>query len=612
MGDVTVHPDCTIRITSDTTTGLDASEEVDGVGGEAVRDQRAAGDATLCASVRQDEVDHQLPTTEEQVKAIAGRFPPEVVKMDVTGRPFTRMSRHRRSLIHPGPAADAVVDAEVRRRTRPRRQRSRRRNTIAGTDQKEIEEALGADRSAAEAGGGTLATVDDMILSSSAVLHPKCAKEAHSDLKKWAFNSLKRWGRSRLRAIGQLNSSTSSNLVSGELHAADPVDDINVYETVAVKRRGAGNIPITAGLSGPMSLAVKLREGALGHRRLKISDDPPHSSSGNWSASSESGRASVNSDSSHQPKSSTCSVLPNRRRFINHSTSSSVTSEGTLTPEDMAAAPFLDDGETSSVYSCDTEGYYTSFHMDSGLKTLKEEEVGAGLSLPATPMHSTSALSNCSSGRGSASLAQLTAESEYELFGKGSTSTTASSAGTVCTTLLVDNSRGGDNSLGSDRSLSSKGPAVPERKSSLNVPCSSQECPPCSTVVALIHNTSQGHSPRSLSGDSPDSGHNTSSSPANSVSGPRDMETDALISPIPSLGSEMEFSECSDFEGTDRIERIRVKTTINTSRIPSMCAITPPQSDDETSVRQFASSGDDIAKPNSNVRAAAPLPQNTR
>ena len=29
------------------------------------------------------------------------------------------------------------------------------------------------------------------------------------------------------------------------------------------------------------------------------------------------------------------------------------------------------DLETSSVYSCDAEGYYTSFHIDSGLKTLK-------------------------------------------------------------------------------------------------------------------------------------------------------------------------------------------------------------------------------------------------
>ncbi|KAK3914330.1 Nance-Horan syndrome protein [Frankliniella fusca] len=597
LGDVTVHPDCTVRITSDmTATASSALEEVDG---------EETGEETTSASASQ--VDHQLPTTEEQLKAIAARFPPEVVKVDVTGRSFTRLSQHRRSLIYPGPGAEAGEEVRPVRRPRPRRQRSRRRNTIAGTDQKEIAEALGAD--AAAGAGGTLATVDDIVLSSSSALlnasHPKGAKEAssHSDLKKWAFNSLKRWGRSRLRAMSGAGAgavaAAGATMVSGELHAADPVDDINVYETVTVRRRGAG---LGAGA------------GALGQRRLRaaLGDEPPHSSSGNWSASSESGRASVNSDSSHHPKSSTCSsVLPHRRRFINHSTSSSVTSEGTLTPEDMAAAPFLDDGETSSVYSCDTEGYYTSFHMDSGLKTLKEEEVGTGLSLPATPMHSTSALSNCSSGRGSASLAQLTAESEYELFGKGSTSTTASSAGTVCTTLLVDNSRG-DNSHGSDRSLS-KGPAVPERKSSLNVPCSSQECPPCSTVVALIHNTSQGHSPRSLSGDSPDSGHNTSSSPAHSVSGPRDMETDALISPIPSIGSEMEFSECSDFEGTDRIERIRVKTTINTSRIPSMCAITPPQSDDETSVRQFSTSnGDNSSKPNSHVRPAAPLPQNCR
>ena len=29
------------------------------------------------------------------------------------------------------------------------------------------------------------------------------------------------------------------------------------------------------------------------------------------------------------------------------------------------------DDEASSLYSCDAEGYYTSFHIDSGLKTLK-------------------------------------------------------------------------------------------------------------------------------------------------------------------------------------------------------------------------------------------------
>lgn len=68
--------------------------------------------------------------------------------------------------------------------------------------------------------------------------NPKDTKETNADFKKWAFNSLKRWGRSRLRAISSINTSAPSNIVSGELHAADPVDDINVYETVAGKRRG--------------------------------------------------------------------------------------------------------------------------------------------------------------------------------------------------------------------------------------------------------------------------------------------------------------------------------------------------------------------------------------
>ncbi|KAJ1521182.1 hypothetical protein ONE63_002872 [Megalurothrips usitatus] len=611
LGDMTVHPDCTVRILGTTVDG----EVVDGPSAGDDAEGRSGSCRLGESTLRHDltGTDHLLPTTEEQVKAIADRFPPQMVRMDVTGRSFQRMTRHRRSLIYPAGAAGGGGGggggggaADEARRPRPRRQRSRRRNTIAGTDQKEIEEALHGDRPSTVS---TLATVDDIILSSSTMLNdnPKSSKEVSADFRKWAFNSLKRWGRSRFRAISSINSSTSTNIVSGELHAADPVDDINVYETVAGKRRvGAGTIPISAGLSGPISLAVKLREGSLGQRRLKITDEPPHSSSGNWSASSESGRASVNSDSSHQPKSSTCSsILPHRRRFINTSTSSSVTSEGTLTPEDMAAVPF-DDGETSSVYSCDTEGYYTSFHMDSGLKTLKEEEVGTGLSLPPTPMHSTSALSNCSSGRGSASLAQLTAESEYELFGKGSTSTTASSAGTVCTTLLADHSKSCDNSIGSNRSLS-KGPAVPERKSSLAVPCLAEECPPCSTVVALIHNTNQGLSPRSSSGDSPDSGRNTSSSPIESVSCQQNDETDAFISPLPSIASEMEFSECSDFEGTDRIERIRVKTTINTSRIPSMCAITPPQSDDETNARQSVAVNYSTVQKKSE-RAPEPLP----
>jgi hypothetical protein len=66
-----------------------------------------------------------------------------------------------------------------------------------------------------------------------------------------------------------------------------------------------------------------------------------------------------------------------------------------------------------------------------------------------------------------------------------------------------------------------------------------------------------------------------SESTGNSNSSPTDSKS-------PLGTSEFEYSENSDVECIERIERIRVKTTINTSRIPSMCIITPTPSDDES------------------------------
>lgn len=240
-------------------------------------------------------------------------------------------------------------------------------------------------------------------------------------------------------------------------------------------------------------------------------------------------------------------------------------------------------GETSSVYSCDTEGYYTSFHVDSGLKTLKEEE-------PVTPMHSTTALSSTTSFESSGNQTVISPENEYELFGRGSTSTTTSSAGTICT-VLADGHR---NSL--------IGPTVPERKSSLTKLNRSNSSASNGTlersyssstvgstlertgtikrnghllqkeVAALIHKEEEDTKKTRI--ESPDSGNNTSSSP---------IESNANSSPTQRIRScsEFEYSESSDLECVDRIERIREKTTINTSRIPSMCIITPTNSDDE-------------------------------
>lgn len=127
--------------------------------------------------------------------------------------------------------------------------------------------------------------------------------------------------------------------------------------------------------SPPPHAQVKLRENSLQRRHWrkgsnKGQDEPAHSSSGNWSASSESGRTSIASETTAPPKSSTTTSnnslnhhnnhhppsVQSRRRYLNNSTSSSV-SEGTLTP-DINELQYHDllDGETSSIYSCDTEG----------------------------------------------------------------------------------------------------------------------------------------------------------------------------------------------------------------------------------------------------------------
>ncbi|XP_066153154.1 actin remodeling regulator NHS [Euwallacea fornicatus] len=586
VGDITVGLNCATRITSAL-----SDDERDGTIGS------------------DDEgIDHKLPSPEEQLQVVALRFPAELVAVDVSGRSFDRMSLQRRSLMT-GEVPNRTVDIDtIRRRGRTRRPRNRRRNTLAGTDQKEIQNALtaGDDPQLADTADLTETRTSKPATvprSKSSDLLRSASKKDYPEMKISRFNSLKQWGKSQYEKFR--NKSGDKNEISSGSNKSkmseDGLDDFNLYETVTMKRRrdldkdrkshernssvssSEKSLQVTSGaLSSMMSIAVKLRDSSLQRRqRRQGNKDEPHSSSGNWSASSESGRASIGSEitaSTVHPRSTTSAATSsnslnhppssvNSRRRFNFDTSSSVTSEGsTLTPDIIH--DLHEDGD--SVYSCDTEGYYTSFHMDSGLKTLKEED------LPSTPLQSTSAFSNSGSNN-----TVLSAENEYELFGKGSTSTTTSSAGTVCTTLRAAES---------NRSLII-GPAVPERKSSLsklstNKPKSSESSlerdnsektgtvkrsPAPSnkpTVVAVIHKASNN------GGDvSPDSGHNTSSSPIESVSSPNGLRS----------GSDFEFSESSDMEGPERIERIRVKTTINSSRIPSMCAITPSQSDDESS-----------------------------
>jgi len=119
FGDITVNPDCTSRIATSSVAG---TAEV-GVDDDSV----------------DSGTDHRLPSPEEQIQTVALRFPPELVAVDVSGRAFDRMTSFRRSLIHVQVDADGAVR---RRGGRHRKPRGRRRNTIAGTDKRELEQAV--------------------------------------------------------------------------------------------------------------------------------------------------------------------------------------------------------------------------------------------------------------------------------------------------------------------------------------------------------------------------------------------------------------------------------------------------------------------------------------
>ncbi|XP_037943876.1 serine-rich adhesin for platelets-like, partial [Teleopsis dalmanni] len=375
-------------------------------------------------------------------------------------------------------------------------------------------------------------------------------------------------------------------------------------------------------LRGKLHLAtcgnVKLRDTSSLNRQRRNGitanglcgkDEQPHSSSGNWSASSESGRASIGSEITIQPKSSASNTSLNvssfhpgsgppssmlsRRRFLNTSASSSVTSEGTATPDlqvtDGTYPNHLDD-ETSSAYSCDTEGYYTSFHMDSGLRTLKEEETLI------TPIQSGHNLHTNNYSFGSqANQTVLSAENEYELFGRGSTSTTTSSAGTVCTTLMMN---------GEQSSLNGLGPDVPERISSLGKLNKSNHSNSASTSTlersyssSTIGSTLErtGTIKRNVNANLKISPIDGSDVTDKSTETPESQDDEfnfeqrirkRTAQPLPAaIISEIECSESSDLEGVERIERIKQKTAINAKRIPSMCVITPTTSDDENQAK---------------------------
>lgn len=524
-------------------------------------------------------LDHKLPSPEEQVHSIALKFPAEIVPVNTSGVRFDRMCFMRKSLGHVPMGSSRQKSDEfqaVRRSTRPRKAVGKRRNTIAGIEDKDIKEAYTHRNSMQIPKSTDTSSALNMSRSkSNDLLRTGIETNAKLPMRFNHFKALKQWGRHRLKLINRNSDGRIEEIDEEFLYTA------NVPETKMTKPKQktpsekmlkqdplysssekifTSLIQADKKFAIPTTTSVKMR--ALSRRQKRNQHrDEPNSSSGNWSASSESGRTSASSEITMHTKSSTSSLNHNKhpnsanvltqRKFLNASTSSSITSEDTLNHEVPIVLSDLYDDETSSMYSCDTEGYFTSFHVDSGLKTLKEEEIQ-----PVPALLSTSAFGPSTTMSLSGDKTILSVESDYELFGKGSTSTTASSAGTVCTALL------GSLSNGSLADI----PNVPERKSSLN---------------PKFHTISNYGKPKCVSTNN--NLLNRSESLKNSIENDKTGPYQ-LAAKKPSVVPEVDHSENSDFEGIERVKRIRGKTLINSNRIPSICVITPLTSDDEDRV----------------------------
>ncbi|XP_023034298.1 pneumococcal serine-rich repeat protein isoform X1 [Drosophila willistoni] len=714
LGDVTVTPDCMHHVDTSISTSMVigdngvltpalspsvlSADAVDALYGQNLSQPVDSGhhqpnhQPLLPNDINKDvPLNHRLPSPEEQTKLIALKYPAEVISVNTSGKHFQRMCAARKSTTgcYAGgqngtnaPSSSSSASPEnnqtdannlddnlqtVSRRSRSRKVRGKRRNTIAGIDQKEIQDAANGHRESKNASSSATSPAPATSASVSATDGSKKSKKfgrsKSSDILKkesvalpydkgkstlTRLNSLKQWGRNRFKfmqrngemnGFGESSQLDTSGCSSQNSSAEKPESSINtgggsgmiaplqpgskqsrniddecvVHDLITQKSESrfsherkpsysssekSMTVSSSGQLRGKLQLAaahVKMRETATLNRQrrnglhgLAGKDEQPHSSSGNWSASSESGRASIGSEitmthpkssasntslnvSSFQPcgSSGPPSSMLSRRRFLNTSASSSVTSEGTATPElqsDGCAGTYpnhLDD-ETSSAYSCDTEGYYTSFHMDSGLRTLKEEEP------PMTPLQQSLHTSSYSFGSQS-NQTVLNAENEYELYGRGSTSTTTSSAGTVCTTLL--------------NAAAITGPDVPERTSSLGKHSSSrsqsnsasnstlERSYSSSTIGSTLERTGTIKRNVKLTAQSEDS---------SSQLDHQQQHGERSAMPLPSVcAGELEYSESSDLEGVERIERIKQKTAITSKRIPSMCIITPTTSDDD-------------------------------
>ncbi|KQS38799.1 uncharacterized protein Dere_GG23102, isoform B [Drosophila erecta] len=185
LGDVTVTPDCMHHVDTSVSTSLAIGEN--GILTPALSPSVLSADAVdalysqnlsqpadssrhnhhtqalIPNDINKDvPLNHRLPSPEEQTKQIALKYPAEVISVNTSGKHFQRMCAARKSTSggyaggatagsssstspeNAGQAEGNNLDDNVQtvsRRSRSRKVRGKRRNTIAGIDQKEIQDA---------------------------------------------------------------------------------------------------------------------------------------------------------------------------------------------------------------------------------------------------------------------------------------------------------------------------------------------------------------------------------------------------------------------------------------------------------------------------------------
>ncbi|GFQ63923.1 uncharacterized protein TNCT_614991 [Trichonephila clavata] len=340
----------------------------------------------------------RLPSPEEQAMLLSLEYPSSIVPVDTSGRGFERMSLLRRSLIH--------VDFIIKRKKS--KKRSKRRHTFCEGDSRELDKAI---RNVAHSSCQTDDFLDVTPVSS--------VHRTTSTLSKRRSRSVQDTS-SRRKILDEMDLDSLK-----QDSAKDSATEDDKEKSPSKTSSGSAKKSLRSRAYSSLSAAISIAAVKMRTSRGPKQDDG-RSSSGNWSASSST-RASVDSSdptspsrnsvgkdsllSTEQHDRSRDDILPiqsltsspvKKKRFgtsglsweANNSSSNRSTSD-TPTPEftslgsnstPVVRSPYAgrrtgvsDDGD-SSVYSVDTDGYYTSMHTDSGLwcnplATLKSEDV---------------------------------------------------------------------------------------------------------------------------------------------------------------------------------------------------------------------------------------------